>query len=276
MSQHYILVNAIKAQALWPMLMKAKEIIQNGSFQRELALLLLDLGKQEQSLEKDCQRHLATHKEEYPEGTFQLLPRYQQQMVDKTQLQEVHHVGAWAGDRLIVIGDHCEAAPFPPNGEWKRGNLFNYMHSHSNPTPDVLYIYAEDNKESLATLKMLCEGKVHLVVNLDKKEYLDPRAYGGQTNVLDYDKIRCSILSDLIIKLTYSTGSGSVPDSITSQGVWAGDRIVICTAEQLDDFESFKDVSSTEDVKHVQLWGERLEFPYHHGTPIWLLKSKIL
>ena len=100
---------------------------------------------------------------------------------------------------------------------------------------------------------MLCEGKVHLVVNLDKKEYLDPRVYGGQTNTLDYDKIWCSILSHLIIKLTYSTGSGGgdLPDSITSQGVWAGDRIVICTAEQLDDFGSFKDVSSTEDVKQL-------------------------
>ena len=84
MGQYYVLVNVIKVQALWPMLMKAVEIIWNGSFQRELALLLLDLGKQELSLEKDCQRHLATHKEEYPEGTFQLLPRYQQQMVDKT------------------------------------------------------------------------------------------------------------------------------------------------------------------------------------------------
>ena len=100
---------------------------------------------------------------------------------------------------------------------------------------------------------MLCEGKVHLVVNLDKKEYLVPQAYGGQTNILDYDKIWCSILSHLIIKLTYSTGSGGgdLPDSITSQGVWAGDQIVICTAEQLDDFGSFKDVSSIEDFKQL-------------------------
>ena len=173
MGQYYVLVNVIKAQALWPMLMKVVDFFWMGSFQLELALLLLDLGKQVKSLEKDCQRHLATH------------------------------------------------------------------------------------KESLATLKMLCEGKVHLVVNLDKKEYLDPRAYGGETNVLDYDKVRFSILSHLIIKLTYSTdsGGGDLPDSITSQGVWAGDQIVIRTAEQLDDFGSFKDVRPMAKLSQtIPLW----------------------
>ena len=234
--------------------MKAVEIIWNGSFQPELALLLLDLGKQEKSLEKDCQQYLATHGEEYPEGTLQLLPKHQQQKVDKTQLQQLHHIGAWAGDRLVIIGDYSEAGPFPPNGEWRRGDLSGYMESHSNSTPDVLRIYAEDNKESLATLKTLCKGKVHLVVNLDKKEYLDPRAYGGEQNTLDFANIRFSILADLIIKLIYSTGSGGgdLPGSVTSQGVWAGDRITICTAEQLEDFGSFKDVSSTEDVKQFK------------------------
>ena len=44
--------------------MNAVQIVWNGSFLPELALLLLDLGKQEEpSLEKDCQKYLATHEE---------------------------------------------------------------------------------------------------------------------------------------------------------------------------------------------------------------------
>ena len=59
------------------------------------------------------------------------------------------------------------------------------------------------------------------------------------------------VMADLIIKLTHSTGSGGgdLSDAVTSQGTWAGDRIVICTAEQLDNFQGYRDISNPNEVK---------------------------
>ena len=70
--------------------MNAVQIVWNGSFLPELALLLLDLSKQEEpSLEKDCLKYLATHEEEYEEGALQLLPKHQQKNVDIVKLQQL-------------------------------------------------------------------------------------------------------------------------------------------------------------------------------------------
>lgn len=256
MKQCYLLVNVLKSQKIVPFLMKAVEIVWNGSFLPELGLLLPDLGNQEPTLERDCLKYLATHEEEYQAGALQLLPKHQQKNVEVAKLQELYHIGAWAGDRLVIIGDCSEKAPFPPNGEWKSGDLFSYIDEHSNPTPDILSIYSDDNKESLVKLRKMCKGKVHLVVNLDKKEYLDPRAYSHDTNALEFVFyfVRESVLKGLLIKLIFSTrrGSADLPN-ITSKGTWAGDRITICTAEQLEDFETFKDVSNMEDVKKLEI-----------------------
>ena len=96
-------------------------------------------------------------------------------------------------------------------------------------------------------------------MNLDKKEYLDPRAYSHDTNALQFVFYfvfyRESVLTGLVIKLIFSTrrGGGDLPNNITSKGTWAGDRITICTAEQLEDFETFKDVSNMEDVKKLEI-----------------------
>ena len=58
-------------------------------------------------------------------------------------------------------------------------------------------------------------------------------------------------MTGLIINLIHSTGSGSgdLPDGVASQGKWAGDRIAICTPEQLDDFEEYRDVGNPEDIE---------------------------
>ena len=61
------------------------------------------------------------------------------------------------------------------------------------------------------------------------------------------------VMAGLVIKLIHSTGSGNgdLPSFIKSQGTWAGCRVKICTAEDVEDFESFKDVSNAEDVREV-------------------------
>ena len=107
------------------------------------------------------------------------------------------------------------------------------------------------------------------------KEYLDPRAYDiGDKNALQFvdhqgillridldlfeflrsdHLVPTGVMAGLVIKLIHSTGSGSgdLPGFITSQGTWARCRVKICAAKDVEDFESFKDVSNVEDVREV-------------------------
>ena len=59
-------------------------------------------------------------------------------------------------------------------------------------------------------------------------------------------------MAGLVIKLIHSTGGGGgdLPSHIL-QGTWAGCRIKICAAEDVEDFESFEDVSNADDVKEL-------------------------
>ena len=58
-------------------------------------------------------------------------------------------------------------------------------------------------------------------------------------------------MAGLVIRLMHSTTRqfGDIHAGAISQGTWAGDKIVICTAEQLDDFESYTDVSNPGDIE---------------------------
>ena len=161
---------------MWPFLKKALEILWNRSFQPHLALLLLDFDQPKKSLESTCLEYLAQHDDEFSQDHKQELPKHMQQRIKTTKLAQLH-VGAWAGDRLIITGDYSDYCPFPPDGKWKSGNLFE-MISDGNfaDSPEVVVIYKEENNEALDELRKLCEDKLHFVVNLDSKEYLDPRA----------------------------------------------------------------------------------------------------
>ncbi len=60
-------------------------------------------------------------------------------------------------------------------------------------------------------------------------------------------------MTGLIISLIFSTNknSGDLVKSVTSQGMWAGDRITISTPDQLNDFESYIDVSNASEAKRA-------------------------
>ena len=287
MGQYYLLGNVTKCQGMRPLLLKALAILDDRSFQPHLALLLLDFGQNcdqtKKLLESTCLEYLAQHDEEFSQDHKQELPKHMQQRIKTTKLAKLH-VGAWAGDRLIITGDYSDFCPFPPDGKWKSGNLFGMISERFVDCPDVLAIYREENKEALDELRKLCEDKLHFVVNLDLKEYLDPRAYGaGEKNALQFAgnhkaaricrTVRATtamdigqlltkpgplpphgVMAGLVIKLIHSTGAGGgdLPSSMTSQGTWAGCRIKICAAEDVEDFESFKDVSNAEEVKKIE------------------------
>ena len=249
MGRYYLLGNVTKSQGMWSS-MPLLGIMLNGSFHVNLALLLLNFGQSDQlkqkSLEDICLEYLARYGDKkYAPGYEQQLPKHMQQKLKITKLAQLLHIGAWSGDRLIITGGHTEYNPFPPDGKWKKGNLFSMIRNSFANSPDVLAIYSEENKEALSELTKICEDKLYFVVNLDLKEYLDPRAYprayhAGEKNALLFVNWvgLGGVLSDLVMKL--------IPQS--TWGAWAGCRVKICAAEDVEDFESFKDVSNAEDI----------------------------
>ncbi|XP_019851696.1 PREDICTED: uncharacterized protein LOC109581756 [Amphimedon queenslandica] len=222
-------------------------------FQQGLALLLLDLGDNSQSLEQSCLNFLGDNASQYQPSAFErLLPKHFVSKIDVAYLRQ-RKVGAWAGDRLIVTGDYSDYSPFPPHGEWKSGCLYHLAESFEETDFSKIRDTLNDS-ECMATIekkvKELCQDKAMKVVNLDKKEYLDPGAYPAKEattwDIIANDKFN-GVMDGLFIKMTHSTRGGceAFYPSISLKGEWAGDRIVICT---LDGLENYRDTSNPDDV----------------------------
>lgn len=182
----------------------------------ELFIFLLDLPDLT-SLQNRCLMFLCNNKQQYSSSTLQLLPKHIQRKMDLVHdvmsLSQLS-VGKWAGDRVILTGCESEFSPFPPDGEWKSGNLTD------NPpfsTSDVSQLI--DNWATILN-KLAVYYNIHhwqwreldrdcntdwKVVNLDKKEYLDPNAYGVDTifrqSSRRYRLEEPNVMLGLIIKL---------------------------------------------------------------------------
>ncbi len=255
--QYYILANLTKSQKMSSWLtQKAYGIVVNGSFQYWLMILLLDIEHQEKeyTLENICLKSLAEieNREDYTKS----LPSHLERKVDICFLSQ-QLFGRWAGDRLIITSDYSDFSPFPPNGDWKKGDCWkgDTLYSLVNVTfsdshADQVHKQFHENKTKIfQTLKKIIQGKDLKIVNLDKKEYVDPEALGGRSIIdcimaEENHKSMCS----LIITLIHSTGGGGgdLPSDV-DHGMWAGDRIVICTPQQIDDFPSYSDVGYPSD-----------------------------
>ena len=76
-------------------------------------------------------------------------------------------------------------------------------------------------------------GQYHIVANLDKKEFLDPTAFGSGLKLLEFGCDGTSVMTGLTLLLAASNGYGGgdfpVRDDRWSDlpGRWAGDRVVI-------------------------------------------------
>ena len=183
MGQYYTFVNISKSQTVHRYFgLKALEFIWDWFFQQGLALLLLDLGVDDsQSLEQSCLNFLGDNASQYQPSAFErLLPKHFMSKIDVSYLTQ-RKVGAWAGDRLIVTGDYSDYSPFPPHGEWKAGSLYGLANSFKE-TDFSKMREALNNSECMVTIKKkvkeLCQDKAMKVINLDKKEYLDPGNQG--------------------------------------------------------------------------------------------------
>jgi len=85
-------------------------------------------------------------------------------------------------------------------------------------------------------------GQYYVIVNLDKREYLDPHAFGNGMKLLEFGVDGTSVMTGLAILLASSNGQGGgdlhVPEGSEWEDVpgrWAGDRIVV--AGDYDDRE---------------------------------------
>ncbi len=256
MSQPYEFVNITKSQMLplWTFRLSSTCNIRpvNGTGS-DLALLIADIGNHEnlKSLEQCCLHSISRMSCGYgiPRALKELLPSHLATKLEIAYLSQ-HHVGAWAGDRLIITGKYSQYSPFPPDGKWKmgkRGELYNLATTFS------WNHYFEVESKCNMHLEMY-ERKIFdksiVVANLDKKEYLDPQVYPAQeATLLDVIKSHnwCSgVLAGLFLKILHST----VPNDIGVEfpGKWAGDRIVICPLKSLEDEDTYTDTSNPDDV----------------------------
>lgn len=72
-------------------------------------------------------------------------------------------------------------------------------------------------------------GQYYLVVNIDKKEYLDPHCCGDGLKLLEFGCSANGTLTALAILLAdgNSRGGGDLQTKNPTVGTWAGDRIVV-------------------------------------------------
>ena len=72
-------------------------------------------------------------------------------------------------------------------------------------------------------------GQYYKVVNLDKKEYLDPHSFGDGAKLLEFGCSEVGMMTGLAILLAdgNNRGGGDLRSDHSLIGSWAGDRIVI-------------------------------------------------
>jgi hypothetical protein len=85
-------------------------------------------------------------------------------------------------------------------------------------------------------------GQYHVIANLDKKEFIDPHAFGNGVKLMEFSMDGRSTMTGLAVLLASSNGMGGGDLHLPSDsafddvpGRWAGDRIVI--AGDYDDRE---------------------------------------
>ena len=73
-------------------------------------------------------------------------------------------------------------------------------------------------------------GQYHMIVNLDKKEYLDPHNFDEGIKLMEFGSDGCGVLRALAVLLSNSPNRGGGDlhsDDTEYYGRWAADRIVI-------------------------------------------------
>ncbi|KAG0221653.1 hypothetical protein B0O80DRAFT_429130 [Mortierella sp. GBAus27b] len=171
--------------------------------------------------------------------------------VDPGSTNPIAPMGTWFGDRIAIVGDNCKSIPPPfltkaEEQELKESslsNLYSLVEDKYNPV-DISAFFGDHVGEELARLFPKGQETHHLVLNLDRKEYLDPIKFKtSMSYVGDFAHEPHGVMLGLYSQIFYSTGSGGGDVEPFMQGPWAGQRIGIREKEMVKDLDSWKDIS---------------------------------
>ena len=72
-------------------------------------------------------------------------------------------------------------------------------------------------------------GQYFVIVNLDKKEYLDPHKMGSGMKLYEITGSNLSRVLPYLLRQSTGLGGGDIyePDRCKNAGIWAGDRIIV-------------------------------------------------
>ncbi|KAG0223042.1 hypothetical protein BGX31_008738, partial [Mortierella sp. GBA43] len=132
--------------------------------------------------------------------------------------------------------------------EGRAPNLYSFAHKHYTR---VCFL-PQSTDEELAQQFPKGSKTHHLVLNLDRKEYLDPvRFKSPATYAGDFANLQHGVMQGLCSQICYSTGSGGGDVGAFMEGRWAGQRFTIREKDMVEDLESWTDISErvAEDVE---------------------------
>jgi len=143
--------------------------------------------------------------------------------------------GSWSGDRVLLIGDYSDDSPDFLTEEEKLE-----LKTKATTLPSLVGTEFRDLSQNLGEwfknngkLEELFPAPIHVIVNLDKKEYLDPEVFGNDSSVEKFALEKDGVMKALYSCLFYSTGSGGGDIEGFKQGRWVGQRLSIVGKDTL-------------------------------------------
>jgi hypothetical protein len=151
--------------------------------------------------------------------------------------------GSWSGDRVVLIGDYSDDLPDFLTDEEQDELEKESCTLYQMALGEFEDLMGDPKKffEKVDMLESLFKDSKHVIVNLDKKEYLDPEQFGDAPSVDRFSLEKGGVMRGLYSKLFYSSGRGGGDIEELTNGRWAGNRLAIIEKEKLED--SYREVS---------------------------------
>lgn len=153
--------------------------------------------------------------------------------------------GSWSGDRVVLIGDYSDDLPDFLTDEEQTELQEQSCNLYSLARGEFEDLMGEPKKffENVDQLASLFEDCEHVIVNLDKKEYLDPEKFDDFLSVDKFSLEKGGVMRGLYSTLFHSTGSGGGDIEELTNGRWAGNQLAIIEKEKLEG--SYREISSS-------------------------------
>lgn len=98
-------------------------------------------------------------------------------------------------------------------------------------------------------------GQYYYVVNVDKKQYLNPHAFGDGLKLMEFGLSGCGTMAGLAVLLAQGNGRGlgDLHSEDPLVGSWAGDRVIVA-GDYADAWVDPQDLSSAQEGQEVNLY----------------------